>query len=70
MSSGHTCTCGCGRNSYGERKIREILEKNNIPFIAEFSPAGLIGINGGALRFDFALVKDNNVYRLIEFDGP
>lgn len=70
LSSGHTCTCGCGRESYGERKIREILEKNNIPFISEFSPAGLIGINGGALRFDFALTNNGLICRLVEFDGP
>lgn len=70
LSSGHTCSCGCGRHSYGERKIRAILEENKIPFISEFSPADLIGTNGGALRFDFALIRNNNVYRLVEFDGP
>lgn len=71
LTSGHTCTCGCGRSSYGELKIRELLIKNNLSFISEFSPPGLIGVSGGALRFDFALIdNDKKVIRLIEFDGP
>ena len=71
LSSGHTCTCGCGRSSYGELKIRELLIKNKLSFVPEFSPPELIGVNGGALRFDFALINnDKKVTRLIEFDGP
>lgn len=70
LNSGHTCSCGCSKSSYGERKIRQILEENKICFIQEYIPQNLYGINGGHLRFDFAIIENNNIKRLIEFDGP
>lgn len=55
-------SCGC-QNSIGEYNIIQLLNKNNIQFHKEFC------LPHSKLRFDFALIKNNQVYRLIEFDG-
>ena len=55
-----TISCGC-QKSIGEFNIIQILNKNNIPFIKEYC------INN--YRFDFAILNNNKVIRLIEFDG-
>lgn len=60
-------SCGCA-NSIGEYKIAQLLIENNIPFEKEYSFPDLKDIN--LLRYDFAIFdKDNNVIRLVEFDG-
>lgn len=62
-------SCGC-IISKGETKIKKILSNNNIPFNTQYTFADLRGINGGLLRFDFAIMnEDNTISRLIEFDG-
>ena len=58
-----TVGCGC-QKSIGEFKIIQILQQNNIKYYKEYC------FPNSLLRFDFALLdKDNNIYRLIEFDG-
>ena len=59
-------SCGCSISSHGERKIEEILNKYNIPFIKEKRFSDLTFKDTGYLaRFDFFV---NNSY-IIEFDG-
>ena len=58
-------SCGCIK-SIGESNITTILQENNINFIKEYN----IKIDNNNRRFDFAIVEDNKVIRLIEFDGP
>ena len=59
----NSCSCGC-QTSIGEYNIIQELNKNNIKFIKEYC------FSNSKLRFDFALLNENNqVYRLIEFDG-
>lgn len=70
LSSGHTCSCGCIKSSYGEKKISEILENSEYSFKREYTFSQLKGINGGLLRYDFAIFKDEKLIRLVEFDGP
>ena len=65
LISGNTKSCGCKKNiSYGEKKIAEILNNNNIKFKKEYV------INNEELsfkgRFDFYL-PDYNCF--IEYDG-
>lgn len=60
-----TKSCGCIK-SFGESNIMFILQQNNINFIKEYN----IKINNNNRRFDFAIIEDNKVVRLIEFDGP
>lgn len=66
LRSGNTQSCGCSNGiSRGELKIMNILQDNNISYIREYKVPELSN-----KRFDFALLNDNNnIYRLIEFDG-
>ena len=60
--------CGCKRiNSIGEETIKTYLNNLEIPYIQEYAFDDLKYIN--PLRFDFALVKDQKVIALIEFQG-
>lgn len=65
LLDGHTTSCGCFR-SQGEKLIRELLDKANIPYQYEysFSDCRFPDTNYYA-RFDFYV---NNLY-LIEYDG-
>ena len=63
-------SCGC-QHSIGELNISQILTKNNIQFISQYTNQDLKTKNNGYLRFDFAIIDDNkNIVRFIEFDGP
>lgn len=64
LLTGDTKSCGCLKNSYGEYKINEILLNNNILFKKEFIFNTLPN-----RRYDFAIIENNKVIRLIEFDG-
>lgn len=57
-------SCGC-LHSRGNQKIKNILQQNNILFIPEYP----IRINNINYYFDFALLKDNQIYCFIEYDG-
>lgn len=57
----------CSRaTSSGERAVMQALEERGISYIREKTYAGLRGVGGGALRFDFHLTE---LDALIEFDG-
>lgn len=69
LHSGKTQSCGCIK-SRGENIINKILQENNIIYKREYSFDDLIGLNGGKLRFDFAIFNtDNQLIKLIEFQG-
>ena len=58
------------RSSRGEIKISEILSAAGLPFEEEYSFPDLVGHNGRALRFDFAVFDDDgNIDFLIEYQG-
>lgn len=59
-----TISCGCFHKSLGEIKIAEVLSKNNYSFISEY-----VFVDLPYSRFDFAIIKNNQIIRLIEFDG-
>ena len=62
----HQESCGCLTESKGSRKIKEILEQNNISFIQEKRFSDLrFEDTGHQARFDFYV---NNEY-IIEYDG-
>lgn len=61
-------SCGC-THSLNEQKIIKLLTENNINFCREYTFADLKGINGGALRFDFAVFKNDKLSHLIEYNG-
>lgn len=68
LISGKTQSCGCLK-SKGEEKICQILQNNNIDFKREVSFSDLRGPNNGLLRFDFGVYKNNQLIKLIEFQG-
>ena len=59
-----TVSCGCYHRSIGATNILSILSENNIDFIDEYSFKDL-----PKSRYDFAILKNNDIIRLIEFDG-
>lgn len=67
LIQGCTTSCGCVKESHGENKIRELLTKNNIPYINQktFSNFNYSDTNGKP-RFDFYLPTLNTC---IEYDG-
>ena len=59
-----TISCGCIHKSIGELQIIDLLTDNNISFIDEYRFPDL-----PTKRFDFAIIKNEKIIRLIEFDG-
>ena len=60
-----TKSCGC-LISIGEENISRILRDNNIIYKSQYQ----VNIDGIYYRYDFAIFnKENNLIRLIEFDG-
>lgn len=66
LQNGHAQSCGCMR-SHGENAIKQFLNKHNIQFISEYKFNDLK--DKSYLRFDFAILKDNQLQCLIEYDG-
>ena len=61
--------CSTMQRSNGEQKIAQLLYDNNIKFIEQYS-FHTLSPNKIPLRFDFAIVDDNqNVKYLIEYNG-
>lgn len=71
LKSGNTTNCGCERTkSKGEILIDDFLNKNNIKHLNEYSFDDLRNKSGNLLRFDFAILNDNNeVIMLVEYQG-
>jgi len=65
--------CGYSKsknNSKGELRIEDYLMEHSIKFNRERVFSDLIGVGGGLLRFDFAILDDSNKEAcLIEYDG-
>lgn len=69
LVQGNTKSCGCMR-SIGENNIRQILEDKEIRYKSQYSFHDLLSESGGYPLYDFAILdNENNVERLIEFDG-
>lgn len=69
LTTGHTQSCGCIKQSRGEEKIENILKSYNIEYQKEYSFHDLKSGRGGSLRFDFAIFQNKQLAMLIEFDG-
>ena len=68
LQSGAAQSCGCVK-SRGEQVIAKVLREGNINFATQYSFSDLRTNKNGVLKFDFAIFKDNKLYKLIEFDG-
>lgn len=69
LKQGRTKSCGCIGQSFGEAKIKEILTQNNISYKEQYTFKDLISPNGGILRFDFGIFKENKLWCVIEYQG-
>lgn len=69
LTTGKIKSCGCINRSFGETIIQKILEEKKISYKKEYAFKDLVSENGGYLRYDFAILKNNKPIRLIEFDG-
>ena len=66
LRHGLSTSCGCGKISKGEQKIKNLLDKYHIPYVQEKTfPSCRYPKTNALLRFDFYI---NNQY-LIEYDG-
>lgn len=71
LRSGNTTNCGCkNRASKSEIIIADFLKANNIKYFRECTFDDLKNKSGNLLRFDFAIVDDNNnIILLLEYQG-
>ena len=65
LQTGRIKSCGCLGSSIGEMSIQFLLEENNISFIKEYTPINM----NYKYRYDFAILKNDVLSYLIEFDG-
>ena len=68
IRAGYVNSCGCV-HSWNEKRITQLFLDNNIEFATQYTFPDLIGLNGGALRFDFAVFKHGKLSHLIEYNG-
>ena len=68
LVSGRVTSCGCTA-SKGEEEVRRALNKMKVKFITQYSFDDLRTDKGAKLRFDFALMQDNNIVALVEYQG-
>lgn len=66
LSQNHGCYY-CGKESRGEKEVKGLLVKNNIEFKSQFIFDDCRDKN--PLPFDFAILSNNEVKGLIEYDG-
>lgn len=69
LNFGDTSSCGC-INSKGNMTIHRLLTLKGIKFDTEYTFPDLFGDGGRQLRFDFAILNDDNsLNSLIEYQG-
>lgn len=69
LLNGTSLSCGCVKSRANEY-ISQVLSANYYEFTTEYKYCDLIGPGGGLLRFDFAILDDeNNVICLLEYQG-
>ena len=69
LKQGRTKSCGCLGASYGEAKIKQLLQENEVSFIEQYSFDDCKSNKNYKLRFDFAIFKGQNLHCLIEYQG-
>lgn len=67
VNNGHTTSCGCRIQSFGENYVGSLLEKLQIKFLPQYSFRDCR--YKYILHFDFAIFDDNKLLGLIEYDG-
>lgn len=67
VNSGHVTSCGCRIQSSGESYIDNLLKDMNVNFSSQYTFDDCKHVY--TLHFDFALLRNDNVLGLIEYDG-
>lgn len=67
VNNGHTTSCGCRIQSFGESYIQSLLENMNIQFRPQYTFNDCKSIY--TLRFDFGILYNEQLLGLIEYDG-
>lgn len=65
----HVRSCGCLKMSSRELFIEKYLKYLNVKYIKQYSFPDCKSSNNYVLRFDFAIIKNSEVFYLIEYDG-
>lgn len=68
LTQGQSKSCGCV-SSWGETQISYWLNYFGIKYQKEFTFQDFKTKEGGTPRFDFAIMKNDTLYCLIEYDG-
>lgn len=68
LTTGNTQSCGC-LSSKGENQIAFWLKEHNINFKQQYTFKDLLGKNKNPLRFDIAILEQNKLICLIEYQG-
>ena len=70
LTHGRVKSCGYLSISHAERTMIDFLNQNGCVFEQQYKPDGLLGMNNGQLKFDFAIFDNvNEIKCLIELDG-
>ena len=70
LVSGNTRSCGCLGLSAGEYELETLFNQLGVDYIKEYYFDDLRSSNGGLLRFDFAIMnEDDEILCLVEFNG-
>lgn len=69
VKNNHIRSCGCLVASSLEIYIARLLDENHITYDSQYTFDDLVTSKGYKLRFDFAILKDGEVFYLIEYDG-
>lgn len=64
---GYRKSCGCVKESLGEKRIKEILKEQGLDFQTQYKFKDCVFIR--ELPFDFAIFKNEELYCLIEYNG-
>ena len=67
INNGHITSCGCRIQSSGEEHIKSLLEKLYINYETQYTFDDCKSVY--VLRFDFAIINENKLLGLIEYDG-
>ena len=67
VNNGHTTSCGCRLQSFGESYIKSLLERYQISFLPQYSFDDCK--YKYVLHFDFAIFYNNKLLCLVEYDG-
>lgn len=67
VNNGHTTSCGCRVQSFGESYIQLLLETIKADFIPQYTFEDCKCIN--LLHFDFAIFDNDHLVGLVEYDG-